>query len=162
QGVGCGAVGAFDWGNGWYGKADLEVGHDIDESSSIGIVLDYDGNRPYAPDIPLPGVLYTKRLDPTLLLGIGFPFSSVEWKPAQVPKLTITAKWVIPDDADARIDYTVFKEFGVFASYALRREAFHWDQIANSQDRLLFQQRRAELGVRWTPQEWASLVVAGG
>src|SRR3954453_14278214 len=161
-GLGYAAVGAFDDGNGWYGKGDLELGHDIDETSSIGIVLDYDGNRTFAPDIPLPGFLYTKRLGTTLLLGLGFPFSSVEWKPKQVPNLTITAKWVIPDDADARVDYTVFKNFGVFASYGLRREAFHWDQIPSSHDRLLFQQRRAELGVRWTPQEWASLIVAGG
>jgi hypothetical protein len=161
-GIGYAAVGAFDDGNAWYGKADLLLGHDIDETSSIGFVIDYDGNRTVWPDIPLPGVLYTKRLDPTILLGLGFPFSSVEWKPRQVPNLTITAKYVIPDDADARIDYTVFKNFGVFASYAARRDAFHWDEISNPDDRLLFQQRRAELGVRWTAHETVSLILAGG
>jgi len=161
-GLGYAAVGAFDDGNAWYGKADLLLGHDIDESSSIGFVIDYDGNRTVWPDIPLPGVLYTKRLDPTILLGLGFPFSSVEWKPRQVPNLTITAKWVIPDDADGRIDYTVFKNFGVFANYAARREAFHWDELPSPRDRLLFQQRRAELGVRWTAHETVSLILAGG
>jgi hypothetical protein len=56
----------------------------------------------------------------------------------------------------------VFKNFGVFANYAARREAFHWDELPSPRDRLLFQQRRAELGVRWTAHETVSLILAGG
>ena len=82
------------------------------------------------------------------------------WKP--IPPLTIDAKYVFPDDAQVRVDYEVITDFGLFASYLARQDAFHNDAFANNHDRLLFQQRRIEGGVRWTPWKEASLVAAIG
>ena len=165
-GIGYAGAGAFDDGNAWYGKADFLIGRKLDETSSIGFVLDYDGNRTIYPDIPLPGFLYTKQFDPTLELGLGFPFSSIRWKPDPVNtfdrQLTIEARYQIPDAFDARVDYELLKNFGLFASYAIRQEAFHWDDLANSDRRLLFQQRRVEGGVIWRIFDDAALTVAGG
>src|SRR5262245_30372706 len=53
-GVGYAAAGAFDDGNGYYYQADFLIGKELDETSSIGFVLDYDGNRTFMPDVPLP------------------------------------------------------------------------------------------------------------
>ena len=165
-GVGYAGAGAYDDGNAWYGKADLVVGRDLDETTKLGFVLDYDGNRTILPDVPLPGFLYAKTIDPTLTIGIGFPYSSITWKPDKSRtfdrQLTIELKYLIPDDGDVRVDYELIDHVGVFASYAVRQEAFHSDNLANTHDRILFQQRRAEVGARWSPCEFASLIVAGG
>lgn len=165
-GVGYAAAGAFDDGNAYYGKADFLIGREIDKTSSIGFVIDYDGNRTIYPDVPLPGFLYTKELDPTLKLGLGFPFSSVTWKPNPATtfdrQLTIDARYQIPDVFNARVDYELFKEFGLFASYIVRQEAFKWDELANTHDRLIFIQRRVEGGVIWRPFEQATFTIAGG
>lgn len=159
-GVGYAGAGAFDDGNAWYGMADFIVGHKIDNTSSLGLVLDYDGNRTYMPDVPLPGFLYTKRLEPNVLLGIGFPYTSVEYKIND--QLTLSGQIYVPDSFSARLDYSVVKEFGIFLQATSRREAFKWDELPNSADRVIYDSRRAELGARWTPAEWINLIVAGG
>lgn len=159
-GIGYAGAGAFDDGNAWYGKADFAIGRTIDETSEIGFVLDYDGNRSFMPDVPLPGFQYRKRLDPKLLLAVGFPFTSVEWKPIDELQLRLT--WTIPDAFNADVTYEISKTLGLFGAYTSRTEAFHWDEIDNSRDRLIFEQRRAEAGVKWSPVEELHVVVAGG
>jgi hypothetical protein len=159
-GVGYAAAGAFNDGNGWYGKADLAFGKQLDDVSSVGVVINYDGNRSFMPDIPLPGFAYRRRIDEKLLLAIGFPFASVEWKP--IEKLTLNLSYFIPDDGEIKVDYEILKNLGLFGSFAGRRDAFHYDELPNSSDRLIYVQRRAEVGVRWSPVEQASLLVAGG
>lgn len=159
-GIGYAGAGAFDDGNAWYGMGDFAVGHTIDKTSAIGFVLDYNGNRTFCPDVPLPGFLYTRKLYPQLILGLGFPFTSIEYHPTD--QLTITGKLDIPDDFEANIDYEVIKSVGIFAGYTRRLLAFHWDQLDRGQDRVIYYGRRAELGVRWTPVDQASLIVAGG
>lgn len=159
-GIGYAGAGAFDDADAWYGMADILLGHEIDKTSTLGIVVDYDGNRSFMPDTPLPGFLYTKRLYPTLLLGVGFPYSSIEYKPNDA--WTFTAKLYIPDDLTARIDYAVTQNFGIFGELSSRREAFHWDALPNGMDRLIYDSRRAEVGIRWTLQQSYSLTIAGG
>jgi hypothetical protein len=159
-GVGYAGAGAFDDGNAWYGKADLAFGRTIDNNSSIGIVIDYDGNRTFMPDVPLPGFAYTMRLDDKTSVQIGFPYTSIEYKFNE--QLTLMAEFYVPDSLTARVDYTIVKGLGVFAEYASRQEAFHWDELSSGNDRVIYDSRRAEAGVRWTPVEWLDLIVAGG
>ena len=153
-GVGYAGVGAFDDGNAYYGLATLVVGRQFDNGDAFGLVVDYDGNRTFLPDWPLPGFQYQKNLPgplpgrDTLKLNVGFPFSGVIWGPTD--RLTVTANYAIPDEFTGRVDYELFQNTGVFAEFANRRDAFHWDALDNSSDRLLFLQRRVEAGVRYT------------
>jgi len=165
-GVGYAAAGAFDDGNAWYGKADFAIGRELDETSAIGFVLDYDGNRTIYPDIPLPGFAYNKKVHDTLKMSLGFPFTSIIWTPDRAytfdRQFTFEGKWTIPDDFEARVDYEIIKEVGLFATYGARREAFHWDELPNAHDRLIFIQRRVEGGVIWRPTEQMTFTVSGG
>lgn len=159
-GVGYAGAGAFDDSNAWYGMADLLVGREIDKTTSFGFALDFDGNRTFMPDVPLPGFLLTKQLDPKLLLGFGFPYSSVEYKPND--QITLSGKIYFPEDLEARIDYSPMTGLGLFAEYRFRSEAFHWDELEPGSDRIIYYSRRAELGARWSPHESVSLILAGG
>ena len=53
-GVGYAGSQPFDVGRGWYGKGDIVVAKEISDTDAFGIILDYNGNRTYLPDTPLP------------------------------------------------------------------------------------------------------------
>jgi hypothetical protein len=143
----------------WYGQGTLVVGTELAEESTLVFGLDYDGNRPLYPDIPLPGFAYTKRLDPKLLAVVGFPFSSVLWEP--VDKLTVEVIFTFPESFDARVGYNITDHWRIFANYEGRREAFTIDG-ADDHERMFFEQRRVEAGVRWQTLDYLGVVVAGG
>jgi hypothetical protein len=171
-GAGYAGAGAFQDGNGLYGQFDLLVGHDISPTSKLGIVLDYNGNRSFMPDVPLPGLVYTKTIDPTLLLALGFPLASVTWTPNKAytldRQLTIDATYTIPDSFEVNADYAVIDstgpigKLGAFASFTNRLLPFHDNEEPVGRYRIFFEQNRAEIGVRWTPRPLISLTVAGG
>jgi hypothetical protein len=159
-GVGYAGDGPFGDGNAWYGKATAAFGKKLDENTDLGIFLDYDGNRGFLPDVPLPGFAYRKRIDDKLILVAGVPLSSVEWTPDDRWKFEL--RWALIDSFDARITYKVAEQFNVFAALDTRRFAFHMDELEDTNDRLLFTQRRAELGVQWEPSKDTRLIAAGG
>jgi len=159
-GVGFASVNGFHDGNGLYGKADLAVGYTIDEKQTVGLVLNYDGNRSILPDVPLPGFQYTNRYSDELTFSIGFPFSSVRYKPDG--KWTFDVTFAIPDNFNGTVDYAINETFGVFAGLSSKNKSFHWDELQDNTDRIFFSQNRAELGVRGTIDERFSFVAAGG
>jgi hypothetical protein len=159
-GLGYAGDGPFGDGNAWYAKATAAFGKKLDENTEIGIFLDYDGNRTYLPDVPLPGFAYRKRLDQKLQLVAGAPLSSVEWTPDDKWKFELF--FTLIETFDARITYKVAPHFNVFGALESRRWAFHMDELEDQNDRLLFTQRRAEVGAQWEPRKDARVIVAGG
>jgi hypothetical protein len=164
--------------NAWYAKASFLLGKHLNKTDSLLFVVDYDGNRTYKPDIPFPGFAYQKLIfgnpdpkqpgepggafQPQLLLTLGVPFAAVHWEP--LDRLTVDVSYLIPDDFSARVDYDLLErgKLGVFGSLDSRRNAFHANALRHGDDRLLFYQRRAEVGLRWTPANKVNLLVAGG
>ena len=69
--------------------------------------------------------------------------------------------WTIVDRFDARAEYKLSPQWKVVGTFEQRQDAFSVDGL-DDHDRLLFQQRRAEVGLRWQPWENTSLLVAGG
>ena len=169
--------------NAWYPKASLVFGKKLSRTDSVAVLVDYDGNRTYKPDVPFPGIVWQKLLfgrpdedaaeaaesppdttpgvgpsrdqaggfEPRLLLTLGVPYSNVNYRP--IDRVTIEASWLIPDDFSARVDFDLLgnRALGLYASFDTRRNAFHWDELADGDERVLVRKRRAEVGVRWTP-----------
>jgi hypothetical protein len=123
--VGAGYTGNAPYGdaNAWYYMATFAIGREIDETSQIGIAIDYNGNRSIYPDVPLPGFQYRKRLDPKLLLGVGIPVTFVEYKP--IEKLTLTFNYSVPDRLEGRAEYAITERLGLFAAGAARTASCH-------------------------------------
>jgi hypothetical protein len=161
-GVGYAGDTPFGDGNAWYGKATIAFGKKLSEDSDIGIGLDYDGNRTIYPDIPLPGFVYRRRVHRQAILVLGLPVTSIEWKPDD--RLTVEVRYLLVDTFEATLGYRIAGNLNLFGSFERRREAFELDELqgGDSHDRLLFEQRRAELGLRWEPREDVSVLVAGG
>lgn len=158
--IGHASSNTFGDGNGWYGKADIAIGYTFDEVQSLGIILDYDGNRSVYPDIPLPGFVYKRKITEELNLSLGFPYTDLEWKPDD--RWTIALRYVIPDGGEASVEYKLVEAVRLYASFSNQNEAFHSNELEDEDDRVLFSQRRIEVGLRGTYNDQFSFFVAGG
>lgn len=158
-GVGYAGNAPFGESDAYYGKATLVLGKKLDRRTDLALVIDYDGNRSVFPDVPLPGIAYRREYDPRLSYVLGVPLSSVTWKPT--PAWLFEVTWNLVDRVDARVEYKVIETLTIFGNLEQRQEAFTVDGLADH-DRLLFEQRRAEVGLRAQPWEHSSFLVAGG
>ena len=158
-GVGYAGDTPFARGTAWYGKADFVVAKVFNENDSIGIGLDYDGNRTYLPDVPLPGVGFSHRFDPKLKMVFGVPVTSIDWKP--IEHLEVKFDYVLVQDLDADVGYEFLPHLQVYGGFQTRRDAFHVAGIPDHR-RLLYEQRRTEVGLRFQPKKLVSFVVAAG
>jgi hypothetical protein len=160
--VGAGYAGdrPFGDGNAWYGRGTMAIGRQLDpeKDSAIAFVLDYDGNRTVFPDIPLPGFAYGFRIEPKILLVVGIPVNSIRWEPNDDFYLEFT--YTITDRFDAVANYRFAPHWSVFGRFDTRREAFHLEELGSR--RLLWEQRRLEAGLRFSPREQFDLTVSAG
>jgi hypothetical protein len=159
-GVGYAGDGGFGDGDAWYGLASIAAFRTLDETSAVVVFLDYDGNRTFLPDIPIPGGAYIKRLSDTLELTAGVPITSIRWEATE--QLTFELGFLIPEDVRVDIGYEVIPHWTIFGRARQQREAFYFDGLAENYDRILFEQRRAEAGVRFEPTKEFHFDVAVG
>jgi hypothetical protein len=104
--------------------------------------------------------MYSTRLNDQTTIGLGLPFSDITYKPDD--KWTIKLQYLVPDFGTASVEYAVTENFRVFAELDQRSHAFHWNELADGDDRVLFEQKRAEVGVRGTFDDRFGFVLAGG
>jgi hypothetical protein len=159
-GVGFASNNVFNDSNALYGKADIAFAYTLNDREKLGIVLDYNGNRTFMPDVPIPGVIYTRKLNDQFTLEVGFPYSDIQWQPDD--QWTLMLKFNFPDGAEATVDYKVTQQFHLYGSLAQQNEAFHWNEIDNDNRRVLFKQSRAEVGVRGVLQDRYAFTAALG
>lgn len=161
-GVGYAGANTFGDGNGYYAKADLAVGYTINENERFGVVLDFDGNRTFLPDVPLPGFVYSRKVSDEITIKVGFPYTELEYRPNE--KVTVNLRYVIPDGGEADVEYAITPAFRVYGGFSQQNEAFHDNRIEGN-DRVLFRQSRAEVGLRGRSETFGkdlSFTVAGG
>lgn len=159
-GVGYAGPAPFGDGDAWYGKGTLSVFRLFNDTDALVFALDYDGNRTFLPDVPLPGVAYTRRVARDFFFVVGLPVTSFEWKPDD--RLRLELVYTLVNAFDASVGYQFADGWTVYGNFESRNEAFFVDDLPANYDRLLFQQRRAELGLRWEPRKDFGLSVAVG
>jgi hypothetical protein len=150
-GVGYAGDGGFGDGDAWYGLSSIAAFRQIDDKQALVFVLDYDGNRTFLPDIPIPGVAYIRRIDDRLEMTLGVPISSIKWEATD--QLTVELAYSLPDDFRVDIGYEFIPHLALFGRVRQQRVGFFFDGLAENYDRIIFQQRRAEAGVRFEPNE---------
>lgn len=158
-GIGYAGNSAFSLGSAWYGKATIDIGKQITDNGLFAIILDYDGNRPYLPDFPIPGVAYRYKLDDTFLLLLGVPYSSIEWTP--MGKLKFAASYRLFRQFTARLEYRLTKRVLVYGGYDYEQDAFHIAELG-SKRRLLFSDQRVETGLEYSINDQLMFRLAAG
>src|SRR4051794_2274385 len=137
----------FGDGNAYYWRGSIVGVNQLSETDALIIGIDYDRNRTYKPDVPLPGFAYIRRIQSNLLLTAGVPVTSIEWEP--VEHLRVELSYLLLDNYHARVGYEVAKGLEVYGSIGQRSEGFFLDGLGAGDSRLLFQQKRAEVGVAY-------------
>ena len=159
-GIGYAGDSFYGDGDAYYGLASIVAFWKQSETSAFVFAIDYDGNRTFLPDIPLPGFAYIKRISDRLELTAGVPITSIKWKATD--QLTVELAYSIPDDVRVDVGYEVVDHLTLFGRLRQQREAFYFDGLPENYDRILFEQRRAEAGVRFEPCANAAFDLALG
>ncbi len=158
-GLGYAGVTPFNDGDAWYGKADLFAVKTIDRDTRWLVGLNYDGNRVFLPDVPLPAITYFSRLNETTTYAIGLPFSRLTWKPDAF--WTVDLRSALFFSFNGSVSYQATEDLKFFAAYVRRSDAFTIDNGVDNR-RLLFSQERLELGLTYDISPSVALTVAGG
>jgi hypothetical protein len=131
--------------NGLYGIGHLLFERRIGDADSLVLGIMYNGNSGLLPDVPLPEFAFTHRT-PELTYSIGFPQSSLRWLIQD--NLALSLGYMMPYTGDVRLEYTMGNGFSVFGDFANAFDGFYLDGHGR-EDRLFFEMRRAEVGVRY-------------
>jgi len=158
-GIGYAGNDAYAESNALYGIADVIFTKELDEQSSLQIIIDYNGNRNIWPDLPLPAIAYLHKSSDTFKYTVGLPMSSLTWNPCD--RSTVHLQYSVPTNFGVDVDYKVLDTVTLFGAYSRRVYAF---AIHDDQDnrRLFFEQSRAEAGVRWNACANFTAEIAGG
>jgi hypothetical protein len=137
----------------------LIVGRKFSTDKAIVVALNYDGNRTYAPDVPIPAIELADRFNDHLTYLIGFPFNSLIYEPTN--GLQIVAGWEPASTFSGRIGWEFLKHYEVYTSYTDRLTAYHLSNLPEDR-RLFLQEHRVEAGVRLNPTKLIRLSIGGG
>jgi hypothetical protein len=142
-----------------YYTGNLIVGKEFSKDKAIVIALNYDGNRAFLPDTPIPGIAYADRYNERLTYVIGAPLNSITYEP--VNGLQVDVGWELLETFSGRVGWEFHKHYEVFTSYTDRLSAFHLSNLPSDR-RLFLQEHRAEIGFRFNPTRLVRFSVGGG
>jgi len=155
--------------NGWIAGANLTVGsasdkpfHSVDEVTVRGtgflrvpqgernawfFTLNYSNYSEYFSGTPVPGIDYVYSPSERFTLVVGFPFTSVEWKPFE--RLTLQATYVPVRTVKAKATYEVFRPLRVYASFDWDDDWYLRADRERTSHRLFYYEKRLMGGIRF-------------
>jgi hypothetical protein len=149
----------FSDAHAWYPSANVIVGREFSKDRGLFMALNYNGNRTYLPDVPLPGFAYADRVNEQLTYVLGVPYSRIEYEPLH--GFQVEAGYTLIDTLEAKLAYQFTKHWAVFGQYLDQLSPFHIDETKVDR-RLFFHTHEVEVGVRWNPTKLIRLSVSGG
>jgi hypothetical protein len=150
----------FSDGDAYYATANLLIGKQFSDDKALIFDLNYDGNRTFLPDVPIPALEYKDRVNEYLSYTIGAPINQITYTP--LTGLQIDAGWSLVTTFSARVGYKFAKPFELYGEYVDRLTGFHISANNNSDSRQFFQERRVGAGMSWKPTRLISVGVLGG
>lgn len=158
-GAGYASSNPFDDSRALYGRGDIVATRRLDEQSTLQVGLNYDGNRLFLPDIPLPGIAYSRKVSDTLSYTVGVPYSTVYWIPAD--RWYLRGSVSLTFDLNAELGFEIAEGVTIFGAFRSDMRAFHIDGDDDKR-RVFFEQTLAEIGLRWRPCPTCEIFVTGG
>jgi hypothetical protein len=97
--------------------------------------------------IPIPGMAYLYSPTDTFKAVVGFPFTSVEYKPFK--PLTLEASYLPLRTVRARATYVVFAPLRVFLGFDADHDSYYLAERGDKDDQLFYYEKRVTGGVRF-------------
>jgi hypothetical protein len=158
-GIGFAGDQAFD-GRGAYGLASISGTRRLGERDILQLGLDFDGNQPIFPDVPLPVIVWTRIWSAKLRTSLGFPFLGIEWKPAEWFSFSFRGVPGIFQTGD--LTFHVREKWDLFLRYRGANFRFFIDGFSNDNRRLFYTEERVEFGITWQPATEVDVIFTVG
>lgn len=97
--------------------------------------------------VPMPGVAYLWQPSEQFRAVIGFPFTSVEYKPTE--KLTLDVTYFPVRTFHARATYAMFRPFRIFLGFDSDHDAYYRADRGDKDDQLFYYEKRVTGGMRF-------------
>lgn len=151
----------FNDSHAWYTAVNVIAGEQFanNKDEALLVALNYNGNRTFMPDVPIPGFAYANRLNPRVTYVLGVPYSSITYEP--LTGLQIEGGWTLLQTFEANIGYAFTKHFALFGRYNDELDPFH-RRGEEADTRLFFETHEIEAGFRYTPVQRVQLAVTAG
>jgi hypothetical protein len=145
----------------WYTSVNIIGGRQFanNKDEALLVALNFDQNRTFMPDIPIPGFAFANRYNAQLTYVLGVPYSSITYEP--ITGLQLEGGWELLQTFDANIGYAFTKHFELFGRYNDELDPFHIKgQEANT--RIFFETHQVEAGIRYSPVRQVRLSASAG
>jgi hypothetical protein len=109
--------------------------------------------------VPIPGVGYLYAPSETFKAVIGFPFSSVEYKPFD--RLTLEASYFPVRTVRARATYAIFRPLRIFLGFDADHDSYYLAGRGDKDDQLFYYEKRITAGMRFDLRH-VGIEVTGG
>jgi len=157
-GVGFAGNKAYQDSDGLYLRGDIIGIKKIDAHQQWQISLNYDGNRSFVPDLPIPTVSYL-YFDQHIQYMIGLPYSSITYHFNE--KTQVHASSLLFTSLNLRLEHRFHSKFSAYASYTSDTRMF-MIKAPTGRDRISFEQTRVEIGINHKMADQISLNLAYG
>lgn len=98
-------------------------------------------------NVPIPGIAYFWAPSETFRAVIGFPFTSVEYKPLE--RLTLEASYFPVRTVRARATYVIFRPLRVFVAFDADHDTYYLADRGDKDDQLFYYEKRITGGMRF-------------
>jgi hypothetical protein len=142
-----------------YFTGNVIVGKEFNKDRAVVVALNYDGNRSFLPDVPIPAIAYADRYNEVLTYVIGLPINSITYEPLN--GLQIDAGLEFFETFSGKIGWEFKKHYSIYGNYVDRLSAFHLSNLPADR-RLFLQEHRFEAGFRWNPTQLIKFSLGGG
>src|SRR5262249_4769024 len=123
--------------------------------------LNYSNNRHFLNNVPLPGIGYYFQADERRLQGlIGFPFLALRYRPT--PDWSIGFSLFGPRNINAEIARRLTGPVQLFTRFQWESQEWMTADRADYSNRLFFNRKRVDLGIRTPLSPELRLELAGG
>lgn len=144
---------------GFYFAGSVSAFKQLDDQTLLTLFIDYDGNRVFLPDVPLPAFQYTHFVSHKTRYSLGIPFSS--WHHEPDDNWSFDVLYALPVGVRATVEYKFDDRWTGFATLNSSTVGYHLNDDVDDR-RLFFEQSRLEAGGRWKVAEDVEWTVAGG
>ena len=158
--VGYAGTKPFSDSDAYYATGNLLVGRQFSGNKALIFDLNYDGNRTFLPDVPIPAVEYKDRVNDALSYTIGLPLNQISYRPQT--GLQVDIGWSLVQTFSGRVGYRPDPRLELYGEYVDRLTGFHQSGVQNPDSRIFLQERRAGIGIAWRPTKTISAGISGG
>jgi hypothetical protein len=141
-------------------QSDIFVRIPAAEDNSWVFFIDYNTNREFWRNIPIPGAAYWFKSSDKFQAMIGAPVASIKFKPFE--RLTCEATYIMVRDIEAKISYDIASQFYIYGGFNWNNELYARADRERNQDRIFYYEKLLLAGAHWQAFKYIGIDLTAG